>query len=261
MKRLYLLYNYLIYSIKSVNQHGVHSPFVFDLLTGTIYNRENFYAYKELERMRTEMLLSDKKIQCLDFGAGSLVQKKGSKKLKQIVLSAAKSPKYAQLLFRLTDHFQPSVIIELGTSAGISTAYMASASSRAKLITIEGCPEIAEIAEQNFKKLGLSNIKQLIGNFDEILPEVLKDTEKLDLVFFDGNHRKEPTLNYFKQCLEKAVDKSIFIFDDIYWSAEMKEAWEEIKKDEKVTVTLDLFYFGIVFFRKEQAKEHFMIRY
>lgn len=207
------------------------------------------------------MLLSKQTVGCIDLGAGSHVQNKTSKSIKEVVNSAAKPPKYAQLLFRLVDHFQPATILELGTSLGISSAYMAIANSKSKVTTIEGCEKIASVAKQNFKKSGLKNIEQIVGNFDEVLPEILKKTERLDFVFFDGNHRKEPTLNYFKQCLEKAVESSVFIFDDIYWSAEMKEAWQEIKKNERVTVSIDLFYMGIVFFRKEQVKEHFIIRY
>lgn len=251
----------MIYRIKSVNEHGVHSPFVYDLLLSTIYNRKPFYAYEEVENIRRNMLSSNQKISCIDLGAGSHIQNKVSKSVSEIAASASKPAKYAQLLFRLVNHFQPSTILELGTSLGISSAYMASVNSEARLITIEGCGEIATVAKQNFSKLKLKNIEQKIGNFDAVLPDVLKNIQQVDFVFFDGNHRKEPTLNYFKQCLEKAVETSVFIFDDIYWSPEMKEAWEEIKKHERVTVSLDLFYMGIVFFRKEQVKEHFVIRY
>jgi predicted O-methyltransferase YrrM len=161
----------------------------------------------------------------------------------------------------LVNRFQPEEVLELGTSLGISSAYLASANSKIKVITIEGCKEIAEKAKENFKKLGLQNIEQHLGNFDDVLPQLLSEKKKIDFVFFDGNHRKEPTLNYFKQCLAHAHEGSIFIFDDIYWSSEMKEAWNEIKMNERVTVTLDLFFMGIVFFRKEQVKQHFIIRY
>ena len=87
----------------------------------------------------------------------------------------------------------------------------------------------------------------------------LKEHNQLDFVFFDGNHKKKPTLSYFKQCLEVAHEDSIFIFDDIYWSTEMTEAWQEIKKHPKVTLSIDCFEMGIVFFKKEQAKEHFTV--
>ncbi len=239
----------------------MHSPFVYDLLLSTIYNKKNFYVYLQIEKLRTTLSLSNQKVVCVDLGAGSKVNNSSKKSVQTILSSAAKSPKYAQLLFRLVNHFQPATILELGTSLGISSAYMAAANSKSKLITIEGCEEVAKVAKESFQKLELKNIEQVVGNFDEVLPGVLKNINQLDFVFFDGNHRKAPTLKYFSQCLEKANEKSVFVFDDIYWSTEMKEAWEEIKNNEKVTVTLDLFFLGIVFFRKEQVKQNFIIRY
>ena len=244
-----------------MNEHRVHSPFVYDLLLSTIYNKKKFYAYIQLEKLRNALSLSNQKVNCIDLGSGSKINNSNTKSVQTILYSSSKPAKYAQLLFRLVNHFQPTTILELGTSLGISSGYMASANSKSKLITIEGCEEIANIAKSNFQKLELKNIEQVVGNFDEVLPTVLKNINQLEFVFFDGNHRKEPTLNYFSQCLEKANEKSVFIFDDIYWSKEMKEAWEEIKKNEKVTVTLDLFYLGIVFFRTEQVKQNFIIRY
>ena len=230
-------------------------------MLGTIYNRKAYYSYKNIENIRKELLLSKQTVNCIDLGAGSRILNNASRSISEIANVSAKPSKYAQLLFRLVNRFQPGTILEFGTSLGISAAYMASANSGSKLITIEGCEEIAAVAKGNFKKLKLENIRQVIGGFDEVLPDVLKKIEQLDLVFFDGNHRKIPTLNYFQQCLEKAVESSVFIFDDIYWSEEMKAAWQEIKNNERVTVTVDLFHFGIVFFRKEQVKEHFIIRF
>jgi predicted O-methyltransferase YrrM len=261
VKRMHSLYQYLAYSIKAVNEHGVHSPFVFDLLLGTIYNNKDFYAYAAIENLREELLYSQKIVKCKDPGAGSVKGTSAERTVKQLARRSANPPEHAQLLFRLANHFQPSVALELGTSLGISTAYLASANSKTKLITIEGCEEIAAMAKENFRKLELNNIEAITGNFDDVLPGLLKEIPHLDLVFFDGNHRKAPTLNYFRQCLEKASETSVFIFDDIYWSAEMTEAWNEIKNHEQVTVTLDLFQLGIVFFRKEQAKENFIIRF
>ena len=136
MKKLHLICNYLVYRLRSVNEHGVHSPFVFDLLLSTIYNKKEFYIYKNIELLRNELLQSAQKLICIDLGAGSLVQNKSSRSVRELVGSAAKSPKYAQLLFRLADHFQPEEILELGTSLGISTAYLASANSKSNVTTI-----------------------------------------------------------------------------------------------------------------------------
>ncbi len=261
MKKLLFAYHYFIYRLNATNEHGVHSPFVYELLTNVIYNKSDYYVYKKIEELREELLGSEKEIKVEDLGAGSLFQKSKTKKIKTIAKNAAKSAKHAQLLFRLVDHFQPLTVLELGTSLGISAAYMASANSKIKTISIEGCPETAKIAAQNFEKIEIKNVEQFIGNFDAILPDIVGKREEIDFVLFDGNHRKKATLNYFLTCLEKASENSVFIFDDINWSDEMREAWQEIKDHEQVTVTIDLFFMGIVFFRKEQAKQHFIIKF
>jgi predicted O-methyltransferase YrrM len=141
------------------------------------------------------------------MGAGSVKGLKKSRKVKEIAQNSAKSAKYAQLLFRIVNHFQPKTILELGTSLGISTSYLASVNSESAVFTIEGSKEIAEIARNNFHELELTNIRSISGNFDSELPLMLERIETLDFVFFDGNHRKEPTLNYFEQCLKKATEK------------------------------------------------------
>ncbi len=261
MNKLYTAYKYLIYRFQSVDEHGVHSPFVFNLLLNVIYNKVKFYNYIKIEELRSKLLVSNQEINITDMGAGSTKGIKKARKVKEIALHSAKSAKYGQLLFRLVNHFQPKTILELGTSLGISTSYLASVNSESEIFTIEGSEEIAKIAKNNFQELELTNIRSISGNFDTELPILLDRIDTLDFVFFDGNHRKEPTLRYFEQCLSKATEKSVFVFDDIYWSKEMTEAWEEIKKNAAVSVSIDLFFIGIVFFRKEQAKQHFVIKF
>ena len=261
MNKLHTILNYLIYRLRSVNEHAIHSPFIFSLTKDVIYNKEAFYSYESIEHLRSQLIKSQELVKVLDLGAGSQKNNAQYRTISQIARNAAKPSKYAQLLFRLCDHFQPQTIIELGTSLGVSTAYLASANSKSWVHTIEGSPEIAQKAKQNFEQLGLKNIHQHTGNFDEVLPELLEQVPTPGLIFFDGNHRKEATLHYFELCLKKINNETIFIFDDIYWSKEMTEAWEEIKNHEAVTVTVDLFFIGIVFFRKEQKKQHFVIKF
>jgi len=262
VRKFHLAIQYLKYRIFSVNEHGVHSPFVFELLNNVIYNKNKYYTYDEVEVLRKQLLKNKSIIEINDLGAGA---DKGISKYKKsvgkIACTSLKKTKYAQLIFRLINHFQPSGVLELGTSLGVTTSYMSLANPKAKIITIEGSETIAELASKNFEQLNLKNIEQLIGNFDETLSIGLKEIPTVDFVFFDGNHRKQATLNYFKQCLERKHSQSVFLFDDIYWSNEMQEAWEEIKNHPEVTVTIDLFEMGIVFFRREQVKQHFIIRF
>lgn len=261
MNKLRTILNYLIYRIRSVNEHGIHSPFIFTLTRDVIYNNVAFYSYESIEHLRQQLLQSQELVKVIDLGAGSQLNNAHSRPISQIARNAAKPAKYAQLLFRLCNHFQAHTIIELGTSLGISTAYLASANSKSTVHTIEGSPGIAQKAKQNFEQLELHNIQQHTGNFDDVLPSLLEQIPQPDLIFFDGNHRKDATLRYFELCLEKAHNETVFIFDDIYWSKEMTEAWEVIKKHNSVTVTIDLFFIGIVFFRKEQKKQHFVIKF
>lgn len=261
MDKVHAIVNYLKYRYLRVNAHGIHSPFVFELYNQVFRKEMHFYAYEKVEDLRRRLLSDLRPLEVTDLGAGSY---KGLKKVRTvgwIARTSAKEKKYGQLLFRLVNHFQPSLIIELGTSLGISTAYLAIARANSKVITIEGSPQIRRTALSVFKQLELENIESIEGNFDTELPAVLARHPQPGLVFFDGNHLRDATLRYFEQCLASATPQSIFVFDDIYWSEGMTEAWEQIKAHPQVTVTLDLFQMGIVFFRKEQAKEHFIIDY
>ena len=242
--------------------HGVHSPFVYDFIKNVLNDRRQFDCFRYIESLRSELKNDNTEINVPDFGAGSRMQLNNKRKISAIARSSLKPKKYSQLLFRIVHYFKPETIVELGTSLGITTSYLSFANPDVKIITMEGAPEVAIIAKNNFNHLNLSNIKIVEGNFDETLSIVNSQLSTLNFAFIDGNHRKQPTLNYFHQLLNKANDKSIFIFDDIHWSAEMEEAWDEIKKHQSITLTIDLFFIGIVFFRKEQkTNEHFIIRF
>jgi len=204
-------------------------------------------------------LNSQQVIQVTDLGAGSKNNNTSQRSVSQITRTSAKSPKYAQLLFRLVNYFQPNVILELGTSLGITTAYLALARQNSQVITMEGCPNIAQQASQNFKNLGLKNTKIITGNLDHTLQITVNNLQHLDFVFFDGNHRYEPTIRYFQTCLPKRHVNSVFVFDDIYWSPEMEKAWKEICRHPDVHLSIDLFHLGLILFRPHQPKQHFTL--
>jgi len=261
---LHQIFAYLRYWLRSGNAHGLHSPFIYGLYTTVICHSGKFRAFGPIEARRRELLKSTQRIAVTDFGAGSQVAGAGGqqRRLRDIARHAAKPPRLAQLLFRLVNHFQPATILELGTSLGLTTAYLAAADSRNQVITFEGCPNTAAVARETFAKLHLGNVQLIAGNLDQTLPATLATLKKpVDFVFFDGNHRYEPTLRYFEQCLGKAHENSVFVLDDIHWSAEMEQAWAAIKAHPAVTVTVDLFYVGLVFFRKKQPRQDFWLRY
>lgn len=252
--------DYIIHRLTAKTRHGTHSPFVYKLADTVIYNYSKKTDYKRIERQRTKLLSDNRIITLADFGAGSHLNKNLVKQVKQIAGDALKSPKLAQLIYRLAKNAQPQNIIELGTSLGITTAYLSKACPQSHVLTVEGCPQTAGIALQNFKALLLNNVELQVGNFNDLFPKIIKEVKQLDLVYVDGNHTKEATLNYFNLCLSKITENSLLIFDDIYWSKGMKEAWAEIKENPQVSLTVDLFWLGLVYFRKGQAKEHFKLK-
>lgn len=252
--------DYLKHRLQAKTRHGTHSPFVYQLADDVIYDFSDKEVYKEVEAQRKKLLNDHRTITITDLGAGSHLNKNRTKKISQIAKNALKSPRLAQVIYRLAAHHRPYYMIELGTCLGITTSYLAKSHPEAKILTIEGCPKTAEVAQQNFRDLALNNIELQVGNFNDLLPKALENHPHLDLVYIDGNHTKEATLNYFNWCMPKVTENTLLIFDDIYWSQGMKDAWEEIKQHPQVSITIDLFWIGLVYFRKGQAKEHFKLK-
>jgi predicted O-methyltransferase YrrM len=260
---LQLAKKYISYYYHAANGkgHGMHSPFVFDFIKHVLQNKTGYEPPAAIEALRRQLLHDNSVISIEDFGAGSRKPSK-QKTVRQVAKTAVKSKNWGQLFYRLARHYQPQTVIELGTSLGISTAYFAAANPPATLITIEGSAAIQQRAVANFNALHMGFIKSLCGRFDDVLPQVLASLSTVDVAYIDGNHRLQPTLNYFEQLLQKKNDASIFIFDDIHWSAEMEEAWRRIQQHPEVRYTIDLFFLGLVFFRAEfKIKQHFTIRY
>jgi predicted O-methyltransferase YrrM len=258
MDTLFAASKYLSYRLRASNEHGIHSPFVFDLFNNVIKDETPFYGFELIESLRSRHLLDIRKINITDFGTGN---NKRQERICDIARKSVKSKKFGQLLFRLVNKFNPENILELGTSLGITTLYLSLPKKDSKIITLEGCPETAALAQNNFNRLKRTNIELICSDFTESLPEALKKFNQLDMVFFDGNHRREATLSYFNQCLNLVTENSVFIFDDIHWSREMELAWKEIKRNNKVSTTIDLYQLGIVFFQKGMTKQHFTLRF
>ena len=256
---LFQIISYYKFFIRSTNEHGVHSPFVYDLITKCFKDKKPKDWYKTLESYRKLLLGNNTLIGIKDLGAGSKKLQHKRRQISQIAKNAGITKKRGRILGRLAVYLGCKNMLEIGTSLGIGTAGMAMATPNSSITTLEGCRNTAAVAIENFKKFNLLNINMVIGNFDNILPGVLKNNT-FDFIFFDGNHQKEATLKYFSLCLDHIHNDSVFIFDDIYWSQGMQKAWQIIKTHPKVTITIDTFQWGLVFFRIEQVKQHFTIR-
>ncbi|MCA0153731.1 O-methyltransferase [Winogradskyella vincentii] len=253
---MYKILAYLKFLKVSKNKHGVHSPFVYKFVTECIYDKNNHIEYNLIKDYRKALLKNKESITITDFGSGSKVFKSNTRKISDIAANAGTPLKKAKLLFRIVKYFKIKSILELGTSLGIATQAMSLNNSVENIISVEGCYNTFRFAQKSLSKH--SNIQLINNPFKNYIPKIKQ--ESFDLIFFDGHHDKQATIEYFEALLPKANNNSIFIFDDIYWSAEMTQAWDYIKNHNSVNVTVDTFHFGIVFFRKEQVKEHFKIR-
>jgi predicted O-methyltransferase YrrM len=244
------------------NGHGMHSPFVFQFILNVLNNGKGYGMPARIEALRGELLCRKDMLTIEDLGAGSRTGATHERSVGALAKAALKPKKYGELLHRLARYYEPRSIIELGTSLGTTTAYLAVAAPTADVITIEGSPAIRQVALESFSALGLANIRSLQGNFDDVLPRVLKGLDRIDLAYVDGNHRYEPTMQYFHQLLSKAHNDTILVFDDIHWSGGMEQAWADIQQHPDVRCTVDTFFLGFVFLRDSfKVKRHFTVRF
>jgi predicted O-methyltransferase YrrM len=214
-----------------------------------------------IEQIRRRMISDRRRILVQDMGSKSELSERTYRNVSDIAGKSPVSAKYGTLLANIAAEFGRQLIIEFGTSIGISTMYLAKACEDARVITMEGCSSIAEIAKQNFIDAGLNNITLLVGSFDDIIPDFQVQGVKPGLIFIDGNHRKEPVINYFNKMADLSDSNTVIIIDDINYSRQMAEAWTEIKLHKKVSVTIDIFRMGICFFREGINHNDYVIRY
>lgn len=253
IKRLFL---YLEHFIKAKSDLYLHSPFVYDFYNQVIKG-EIKPSYQKINELKNKLSTIKDSILVNDLGAGSHKMQNNKRSISEIAKYNGTPYKQGCFLARLTAFTKPKTILEYGTSLGISSIYIASEiSSDALLYSMEGDAELSSIAKNNIASFGINNIALNIGEFNECFETISNKIEKLDMVYFDGNHQKEPTIKYFHDCLKYAHEDTIFIFDDIRWTKGMNDAWDTIKAHPRVSLTIDLFSFGLVFFR-HQAKENF----
>lgn len=255
---LYPITSYLRFLLRSGNAHGLHSPFVYDLYTKCIRDKMDYPIYEVMSNYRKALYQDHRAIEVTDLGAGSKVFKPNkARKVWAIARNAGAGKKKQRLLFRLARYFKAKEILELGTSVGLGTIALALADAKARVVTVEGCPNTARIAQYYFDRFSLRNISLVNKSFEAALKS---RKEPVDLIYLDGQHSYTGTKELFEMILPLTHNDSLLILDDIYWSQDIQKAWKEVSNDKRVRVSIDLYWMGLVFFRKEQPKQHFTLR-
>ena len=237
--------------------HWVHSPFTFHTLNYVIFERTPYYSFPQIESLRQQLLHDNTTLTLQPLGTSQAKTTSIARELK----NSTKSPRQAQLLQRLCASNQSHYIIELGTNLGLSTAYLASNNSNSQVYTLEGQPQLCQIAQQNFKQLHLNNIQIIEGNINNTLPTLIQQIPQIDLLFIDANHQYQATINYYKLAKSKVHKNTIIIFDDIHWSEGMQQAWNEIRQDPDIRLAIDIFHMGIVWFNTDIPKQHYIVAF
>lgn len=262
-RTLFRVLAYAKYLLTSWNTggEGIHSPYLFYIVRMLLCDRNSYYSWGRIEQRRLAMLNAPKPVNTQDFGTGE----SGRKMVNRIAKVELEKAHNAQIFFRLVsflghDRNEPLEIVELGTSLGITTAYLAMADSRNVVYTYEGSLETLAVAKQNWTKLGVENIRAVEGNIDDTLYNYARAKKKVDFAFLDANHQSKATWAYFSELVKWKHDKSIFVIDDIHYSRDMESVWKKIKGCDFVSSTMDCFDFGIVFFDPHYLKRNYILR-
>ena len=268
MNKIAQIADFAWFMLKSTNQHGIHSPYLFDFYNQVITDERDFYAFAQLNIVRASYLSNLNEIEIVELGAGSSYNNKRTKTISEIAKQQLSSDYQLRVIYRIVDWMMKErsstkglQLVELGSSLGLSTFYLALASANNQVTSFEGNSHFIQFIEYQKQQLGIENVQMIEGNFDKTFIGFCQERNHIDIAFIDGNHREDATIRYFEESLACIDEGSVLIFDDIHWSTGMKRAWEQIKGNPRVTATIDMYFMGIVFFRRDfQEKRHLRIR-
>lgn len=255
VSRTFQFKTYLSYWLDAVDEHSLHSPFFFDFYTQVV--KAKHADNRTAESLRAK-LLNDQRVIVVD-DPGPVKEKIRKQKVCDIAARSLSSSKYSALYQRAIKKYNCTNVVELGTSLGVNTLYLAE--SATQVTTLEGSEAIAGLAELTFQFAGAENIRLIHGNINATLPDLIQKERKIDFAFIDANHTYKDTINYFNLLLKSIHEKSILVLDDIHYSAEMHRAWNEIARSPLVHGSADLYRAGFIFFDPSLNKQHVILQF
>ena len=233
--------------------HGIHSPFLFRLITEVIEDRKNNPEYEIIER------LHNRAFEILPKNIGASFPKINHQadwsllKLSTLYNKAELPAKYRKMVVRLIYEFEPSAIIHFGPALGVNLAAMAIANNFRPVYQISGDPAYDIFAAELLSDSMIPNVCFLSEN------EVPPIQPSFILVNSPDNPGK--LRKVVQQCLRRHVDNDVLILRGIHQSVEMETIWRELIGNKIVRVSIDQFEIGLVLFRKGLQKEDFIHRF
>lgn len=240
-----------------VDQHSIHSPFFFDFYRKVIQNKTETNDLIQIEKLRASLLLNQTELSIEDFGAGSKVLHGSKRKLADIAHASLTPANYARLYRNIIQYQEAKNVVELGTSLGITSLYLAT-NEACQVTTFEGSQALANVALTNFEYFDKKNIDLIEGDLHTTLAEFVQHPAKINFVLMDAHHTYDATLHYFNLMMRRLNEKSIVVLDDIHWSEDMERAWHELRTSQLVYGSVDLFRCGILFFDPALNGQHFV---
>ena len=248
---IFRIASFVRWFLTSRSWRSVHSPWLFNLL---VKMRSRAFHRTDIEALRLNLKSNSASVPSVDYGAGSTGS---TSTVSGIARHSLKRPKHARALAALAAHLPSQAALELGTSLGLTSAYLAGHAET--LTTVEGNPHIQALSQSNWTKLGVSNIRSLSGEFDATW-EAFADRE-YDLIFIDGNHRGEALIRYVEKSLPLLHPDGVIVCDDIHWSPDMEAAWEHLRSMPEWTLQMDAFEWGLLTRNQALKREHVCIRF
>lgn len=215
----------LLYKVRHHRGHGVHSPFVFNLINKVIEEKSPYYAYLDIRR-----------------------------EVNKIITPSLYVQKQNLLAFRLVNYFNAFNILELGSKFGVNTLSMLTFSKQAHCYCYEPDIQKKEIAEKILNNY-LSQVTFLNSPFD------IKVNALFDAIFIDLKHNSCIAKDNFDQVLALCSEKTFLFVDGIRENEKLNQIWSCLSDNERRTAKLDFFHFGILFFNKQVSRWDYQISF
>lgn len=252
--RFWRLGQWLRYYFGAKTIYNLHSTFETQAAQVMLEDRRNFYVFSFAKMLRGQLTSNALVVEYDDLGAPSMAMSGKKRSLGKIARHTAVNPETGKRLFRLVQWLKPQTMLELGAGLGVSTLYQAAAARNSIFIALEGQTALAARTAQHIREYGFDKVTVRAGLFKDTLPEALRSLQKLDYLFIDGDHRYEAVKANFYSCQPFFTENAVVVIADIHWSEGMLKAWHELRQSKGVSLSIDLYDIGILFFRNGQKQ-------